>query len=447
MEMAMRRHAGTAFPGPETITRHVLSNGITVLVLENHISPSVFVSGYLMAGSQDDVAAAPDAMSVNAEGYPGKMGLASFTVDVMERGTLHRSFDQLYEEVESIGASFGLSAGTHTTAFGAKGLAEHLPVLLDILRDVICTPAFDQRQVEKVRAEFLTDLQERRSSPRRMAALTFNTLAYPPAHPYHWSQVGYPGTIASIQREDLVAFHQSRITPENLVMVIVGDIQAEQAVASVSDYFSGWSQKPVQRRTLPAVPRLDRRKVKSVLVDDKVQTDIVLGWPGPHRLHPDFLPCFLGNTVLGVFGMYGRLGKRVREENSLAYFAYSSITGGLGPGPWRVNTGVDPDNIYAVLPLIQQEIRKLLDKPIPDDELDDSKAFLTGSLPLHLETNEGLAQAITNMERHQLGLDYLQQYVSIITTIHSREVREAMARWIHPEHCAVAIAGPTTYYE
>lgn len=442
----MHRSAAAAFPGPETITRHVLSNGITVLTLENHISPSVFVSGYFAAGSQDDMEFSPDGLSTNAEGYPRKMGLASFTIDAMERGTVHRSFDQLYEEVESIGASFGLNAGTHNTAFGAKGLAEHLPVLLDILKDVICTPAFDPRQVEKVRAEFLTDLQERRTSPRRIAALTFNTLAYPTAHPYHWSQVGYPSTIASIERNDLVAYHQNHIAPDNMVVVIVGDIQAEQAVATVSEYFSGWSQQPVQRRTLPPAPRLDRRKVKSVLVNDKVQTEIVLGWPGPHRRHPDFLPCFLGNTVLGVFGMYGRLGKRVREENSLAYFAFSSISGGLGPGPWRVNTGVDPDNIYAVLPLIQHEIRNILNDPIPDDELEDSKAFLTGSLPLHLETNEGLAQALINMERHQLGLDYLQQYVSIITTIHAREVQEAMARWIHPEHCAIAIAGPTVYH-
>ena len=131
----------------------------------------------------------------------------------------------------------------------------------------------------------------------------------------------------------------------------------------------------------------------------------------------------------------------------MAYFAYSSISGGLGPGPWRINTGVDPANIDTVLGIIQEEISRILEEPISVDELEDSKAFLTGSLPLHLETNEGLSQAIINIERHNLGLDYLRQYKQTILEINPPEILSAIGHWMHPYNIALAIAGPTLYKE
>ena len=415
-------------PGSDNIFRRVLPNGITVLVHENHTSPTVVVSGYLQAGSQDDPAE--------------KLGLASYTVDVMERGTEARTFDQLYEQIESVGASFGLHAGTHTTSFGAKGLSDHLPLLLDIIKDTLCNPAFRPEQVEKTRAELMTDLQERIHSTRRMASLAFYELVYPPTHPYHWSQLGYQHTIKAIQHDDLVAYHIKHISPQDMVIVIVGDVEPVRVVDEVTRLFSDWQHDVQKRDGIPDVPHLNKRLYKSITIEDKVQNTVVLGWPGPARSNVDFLPCFLGNTVLGVFGMYGRLGQKVREENGLAYYAYSSISGGLGPGPWRINTGVDPDNVPRVLDIMQVEVQRILNELIPEDELEDSKAFLTGSLPMHLETNEGITQAILNIERHHLGLDYLRQYKASLISIQADDVQTAIQQWLHPSNYALAIAGP-----
>jgi zinc protease len=227
-----------------------------------------------------------------------------------------------------------------------------------------------------------------------------------------------------------------------MVLVIVGDVDTERVVSEVTEMFTVWQNKPSDRTSLPVVSRLDKRLSKSVTLEDKVQSNIVMGWPGPERHHPDFLPCFLANTVLGVFGMYGRLGKRIREENSLAYYAYSSISGGLGPGPWRIYTGVDPENIDDVITIIEDEIEHLVTEPIPDHELTDSKAFLTGSLPLHLETNEGLSQAIINIERHNLGFDYLRQYKQSIMQISPKNILNAVQNWMDPHNLALSIAGP-----
>jgi len=426
-----KRDPVLSLPGPDDILRQTLSNGITVLARENFTSPTVVVSGYLHTGAAD--------VPINGR---DKIGLASFAADVLERGTRKRSFAQLYEEVESIAANFGVNASTQTTGFGARGLIEHLPLLLDILSDTLRNPAFDKDQVEKVRAEILTDIQERETSPHRMAALTFRELAYPEDHPYHWSQTGYRETIERITRDDLVQFHETYFSPQNAVIVIVGAIKATDAAQAVATAFGDWQGSRPPQASLPLAPALTQRLEQRLTIDDKAQSDLVLGWPGPARTDPDFVPCFVTNTVLGVFGMYGRLGKIIRETNGLAYYVYSSIQGGTGPGPWRVIAGVNPTNVDKTVALIVQELRRIRDMRVPEEELHDTQSYLTGSLPLQLETNSGVAHALLNIERHNLGLDYLQRYTDMITTITPAQVQDVAERWLDPDHYALAIVDP-----
>ena len=424
-----KRKLAPSLPGPKDIVRQVLPNGITVLARENFSSPTVVVSGYLYAGAID--------VPVD------KIGLAGFTTDVLERGTRKRGFTQLYEEIESIAASFGINAGVQTTGFGAKGLAEHLPLLLDVLSDVLRNPAFEKAQVEKARAEILTDIQERETDPHRMAALAFRALAYPEEHPYHWSQTGYRETIERITRDDLVQFHDTLFAPQNAVITIVGAIKATDAVQAVAAAFGDWQGERPSQANLPPAPALTERREQRLTIEDKAQSDLVLGWPGPARADPDFVPCFIANTVFGVFGMYGRLGKIIRETNGLAYYVYSNIEGGKGPGPWRIIAGVNPANVDKTVALILQELRRLRDTRVPKEELLNTQSFLTGSLPLQLETNAGVARALLNIERHGLGLDYLQQYTEMIMAVTALQVQDVAQRWLDPEHYALAIADPT----
>jgi len=417
-----------ALPGPDDTLRHTLPNGITILARENFASPSVIIDGYVEVGSEDEV--------------PEKAGLASLTSDVMERGTKNRSFDELYEEVESVGASFGFGAGTHITSFGAKGLVAQLPLLLDILNDVLRNPAFSQDQFQHAKNETLIDLQELEHSTRRKAARIFHELAYPEAHPYHRSVLGYQETIANITRDELAAFHEKHFAPKGMVVVVVGAIKAKDAIKAVADTFGDWETSRPARAPLPEVPPLTEITQKRIAIPEKTQSDLILGWPGPARSSSDFLTCVLANTVLGVFGMMGRLGEKVRSQSGLAYYAYSRVDGGKGPGPWQAIAGVNPVNVEHALALILDEIRNIRETKIPEDELEDSKSYLQGSLPLRLETNEGVARALTHIERNALGMDYLQRYQQLINEITAEEITAAVQRWLDPEHYALAIAGP-----
>jgi len=417
-----------SIPGPNDITRYELPNGIIVLVRENHSSPSVVVGGFLDVGACDE--------------RSEQAGLAAFTANTLMRGTAKRAFEQIYEELESVGASVGVSGGTHTTGFGTKSLVEDLPLALDILADVLRHPIFPRDEIEKLRGEILTNLEERAHDTQRMAGLTFHELAYPKEHPYTRSLIGYTETVSKLSRDDLAGFYASGYGPQGMVIVVVGAVKTADALAQIEDAFGDWEGHTHERDPLPEVPRITEVYGRTVSIPGKTQSDIILGYPGPPRTAPDFLDAAVCNTILGVFGLMGRLGEKVRDEQGLAYYSLSRVDGGPGPGPWRVIAGVNPANIKRAIASIRAEIRRICEEPVGEEELDDNKAFITGSLPLQLETNEGVARAILNMEHFNLGLDYLQRHASLINEITVERVQAVAQRWLDPDAYALAIAGP-----
>ena len=417
-----------SIPGPNDITRHELPNGIIVLVRENHSSPSVVTSGYLHVGAYDE--------------RTEQAGLSAFTAAALMRGTANRTFEQIYEELESVGASVGVSGGTHTTGFGSKSLVEDLPLTLDVLADVLRRPTFPRDEIEKLRGEILTGLDERAHDTRRMASLTFYELAYPQEHPYARSLSGYTETINKLSRDDLAEFYAGGYGLQGMVIVVVGAVETTDALTQIEDAFGDWEGHTYERIPLPEVSRIAEVCERTVSIPGKTQSDIALGYPGPSRTDPDFLDAAVCNTILGVFGLMGRLGEKVREEQGLAYYSFSRVVGGPGPGPWRVVAGVNPANVEQAVTSIRAEIRRICEEPVGEGELDDNKAFITGSLPLQLETNGGVARSILNMERYNLGLDYLQRYAGLINEITTEQVQAVAQRWLDPDAYALATAGP-----
>jgi zinc protease len=419
-----------SIPGPENITRRELPNGIVVLVRENHASPAVVVRGYLCVGARDE--------------RPEQAGLAAFAADALMRGTTSRNFEQIYETLESVGATGGTSGATHTTSFGSKSLAEDLPLALDILADVLRNPTFPPDEVEKLRGEILTDLDERAHDTRRMANLAFYELAYPQEHPYTHSISGYTETISGISRDDLAGFYVNGYGPRGMTVAVVGAVETAAALAQIEAAFGDWQAPIFERDPLPDAPRITEVRERFVPISGKTQSDIVLGFPGPARTSPDYIEAAVCNSILGVFGLMGRLGEKVREEQGLAYYSYSRVDGGAGPGPWRIIAGVNPANVEQATESIRAEVERICEESVDAEELADNKAFITGSLPLRLETNEGVAHYILDMERYDLGLDYLQRYDALINAVTVEQVQAVAQRWLDPDAYALAIAGPPT---
>jgi zinc protease len=175
---------------------------------------------------------------------------------------------------------------------------------------------------------------------------------------------------------------------------------------------------------------------------DKVQSDLIVGAPAIRRDDPDFYAVRVANCILGQFGLMGRLGARVREEQGLAYYAYSSVVAEQIGGVWMASAGVNPEHIEQAIESIRQEFAALGAEPVPAEELADSQSYLTGVLPLMLETNEGVASTLLSIEWNDLGLDYLQRYPELIAGVTTEDIQRVARTYLDPARCTVVVAGP-----
>jgi zinc protease len=416
-----------SLPGPDDISHIVLPNGITVLARTNFNSPSVVIGGYLPCGSLFD----PDE----------KLGLADFTASSVMRGSEKREFQKIFDDLESVGANLSFSAGGHTAGFTGRCLSEDLPVLFDLLADALRCPVFPMEQVERLRAQFLTSLAIRAQDTAEMASLTFNQIVFK-GHPYARPEDGWPETIQAITRDDLVDFHHIHYGPRGLVIAIVGAVEPKVIAGQVAKVLGDWTN-PSQPElpSLPVLKPLKNPVTRKVKIPGKSQTDLVIGTSGPRRKDPEYLPSSLGNSVLGQFGLAGRIGEVVREKSGLAYYASSSLSAGIGPGAWDVSAGVNPKNVQKACDLICEEIKRFVDKGVTAEELADSQSNFVGRLPLSLESNAGVVNALLNIERFDLGLDYYRRYPGLVRTVTPEDVLATACKYLHPDRLAVSIAG------
>jgi len=420
-----------AVPGPEDVTRVTLDNGMVLLVRENHAAPVVVVEGLLPVGSIHEPAS--------------HAGLASFVSSMLMRGSEHYSFDEFNDIIEGVGANLSVSAGDHATSFGSNCLAEDFPVMLRILADTLRRPLFPAEHISRVRSQKLVNIQERDQDTQQVANLRFYETIYGD-HPYGRATSGYVETVGSIEREDLLGFHARRFAPSGGVIVVSGDVAAQTAVELVRAEFEDWkgAVPATDARTVAPVPVRDNGNRLFYPMPGKYQSDIVLGCRAIERSHPDYYAVRVANTILGLFGMMGRLGETIREEQGLAYYAYSSQDANLAAGVWYAAAGVNPNHVEQTVESILAEFARLGSEPVTEEELADSQAFMTGVLPLTLETNEGVANTLLNMEWHGLGLDYIQRYSDIIYGVGAADVQRVAATYLTAERCSAVVAGPAT---
>ena len=420
----------TARTGTKAVARN-LANGLTVIVQENHANPTVTIGGFIQAGSTNDP--------------QGQFGTAAMTAEMLTRGTSSLSSQQIAEQTDFVGARLGYSATRERIGLGAAMLAENFSPILTLMADTLRHPTFPTTEIEKVRGQTLTALRESADDTATVAARGLYALLYPRDMAYQHAPEGAEKDVAGITREDLIAYYQRGFRPEKITLVIVGDVTAETAFSAVEKAFGDWTgdgagfaeaeASPQSSAVPPADPVL-------VPMADKSQDDIVMGEVGFSRLTPDYHAAALMNLILGGDEFVSRVGKRVRDTEGLAYYAYTAFSPGIKPGPFVFRAGANPKNVLRAVASARAEIEKMALKGVTREELAWAKDHAIGSLRLSLSTNAGIVALLENAAFYHLGLDYGQKYAGIVRAVTKEQVDAAAHKYLHADRLITVIAGP-----
>ena len=421
-----------SMPGPDNILRRTLPNGITVLIHENPYSRTAAINGILPCGAY-----------LESE---DKIGLTGFLAGCLITGTQYGDFNQINSLLEESGASLGFHAGPRNIALTGSCLSEDLPMLLGLLKEILDTPVFPELHVEIFRRRILSAFELHLHDPEDMADERFDSLLFG-AHPYGRPEYSSVGIINSITRQDLTDFHQRFFGPRNMTLAITGGISAEKAADECEKIFGQWHRPQETVLTDSYFYKIDppQREVREhVEIPEKSEMALVTGTLGPSRPDPCYTSAVLGNSILGQFGMMGRLGQTIREENGLAYSISSSVDSLMYGGCWSVEAGVNPANIEKTAELIRLELKRFTTEKVTEEELDDVKSSYIGSLPLSLESNSGVASLLQNMETYHLGPDHLIRLPERINAVTPETILETAQKWLDPDKLIWVTAGTKT---
>jgi zinc protease len=406
--------------------RTALENGAVLVSNALPSNPFVAFRGSVPAG----VAAEGDAH-----------GVAEFTARLLLSGTRRRSAAKLADRLEGIGATLEFLNGEELLNFHGRCTRETLRETMDLLVECLSGPTFPPREIDRVRGELRNDLRIEADDTHARASRELAGLVFPKDHPYGRDPKGGEDRIRRIRRSDLVSFHREHVGPEGLILTIVGDLDSKLIEGSVAEPLS---RLEGEASAVPAIPPPPPHKPDrvSIPMPHKAQVDITIGAPAVSRSHEDYYALNLANLLFGRIGLYGRLGRNLRDEQGLAYYAYSSLEARTAGGMWSLSAGVNPTNLAKALTSIREELERLRSDPFAPEEIRDGKDNQVGSLIVSLERNAEVAAELHRMEYYGLGMGFLERYADIVHGISEGRVRDLAAKYFTSNGSSIVVAGP-----
>ncbi len=410
--------------------RFNLVNGVTLLVLENQANPTVSLAGFLKAGAFFN----PPTNSV----------VAQVAAEMLNKGTAKRTKLEIAESLESVGARVKFASNTFTIAVSAQSLSHDFPGVVATLAEELREPAFPVEELAKLKQRLIAAVQHNQEDTRHRATEMLSRMVYAKESPFYQPTAEELIThIDSIAVSDIRKFYDERYSPEGMVLVAAGDVDAAAVNDLVSGALGDWKGAPEPQIELPMTPLPDEPLKSWVPMKDKANVDVVIGHPSQlRRANPDYLAAVIANRALGQSTLSSRLGLKVRDEMGLTYGINSSFAeSGLGDGPFLIGVTVAASNIQLAIDTTMEIISDYLDEGIREDELSDEQSSVAGSFKVGLATNGGMAGQLAGAELYGLGTNYLDEFPALIKGLTKDEIDAAIRKYIHVERAATVIAG------
>ena len=402
----------------------VLSNGLTIVVVEDHRLPLVNYRLAFRVGTAFDPPQLP--------------GLTDLLAGLLPEGTESRTSREIAEEVARIGASLSAGANSDYTIVAASALSQFNEEILDLMAEVVLQPSFPENEVELAKQNTKESLRQQRAQPSFLASEMVSRVMFG-EHPYA-IVAPTPESIDRSSRDEFVKFHRAKFVPNSAVFIVVGDVQHETIVRKVESLFSTWERGADLVTDFPAPPVRTERVAYLVDRRGSAQSNIVIANSGIVRTSPDYFPLLLMHTVLGA-NASSRLFMNLREDKGYTYGAYTNLDARRTAGTFRataeVRTPVTGDSLKEFF----YELDRIRNEVVSEKEIRDAKSYLTGVFPIRLETQEGLTDQLVQIKMLNLPDNYLQQYRDRVQAVTAAEIQRVANKYVKPDEAAVIVVG------
>jgi len=400
-----------------------LPNGLTVILAEDARFPLVTTRLAFLAGNKRDPQDLP--------------GLAASVAAMLEQGTKTRSYQQIAEELDDMGAVLNAVAGADGITVDGSVLSENSGKLLALISDLARNATFPDSELALQKQNRKQTLSVQHSQPGFLANEEFRKLLFGD-QPY--AHIG--PTVASVDKMDrtaLVNFRDTFLVPNNAFLVIVGKFNRTEILKTVTNEFGAWQQKSVPAYTAPAPPPAKRQLV---LVDrpGSVQADVRMGKISPTYRDPQFFPESVGSLVEGG-GPSSRLFLDIREKRGFAYDVHTETAGLADAATFSVVTQLRNDIAADGVQGILEHLDRMAKEPVTAQELSDAKAYADGTFLLSMEPQRGLADRLVQIRVLNQPKDYVEAYVTHINSVEPDQILSAAKKIMATDDDAIVVVG------
>jgi zinc protease len=408
-----------------------LSNGMTVLLMEQHEVPIISMSVIVKTGSVADP--------------KGKEGLAAATADLLKKGAQTRTADQIAADLDFTGGYFDMAASLDMTSGNAEFMKKDIGRGLELMGDILMKPTFPEAEVKKLLSQNIDELKSAKDRASSVIGRYFAAYLYG-SHPYGRPVGGDETSLPAITRADVVKFYETHYVPGNVIFAIAGDFATPEMRRLIEERFGSW---PARTPTTLPVPEPKPQPGKRLLLVDKpdsTQTYFYIGNLGINRTNPDRIAISVVNALFG--GMFtSHLNSALRIDSGLTYGANSSFTQRRQPGPFSITTYTRNATTEKAMDMALQVLANLHEKGITEQELKSVKAYLKGQYATSVETSDRLASTIASLEFYGLDASDVDSYYAKVDAVTVADARRMIKQYFPLDNLVFVLVGKASEIE
>lgn len=401
--------------------RTVLNNGMVLLTSEQRALPMVAIELLIDAGSRNEPA--------------NQAGLANLTSQLLTHGTKKRSATQISETLDFMGASLSTGAGEDAATVSMTILKKDLATGLELLADILTQSNFPQPEIDRQKQAVIASIRAREEDPGAVAEKAFTAALFPKS-PYGRPVEGSQGSVKGLQQKSLQEFFTRNYRPNRTIIAVVGDVTEQEIAQALNIAMKNWTKgTPAGKPSAPEIGKTQNVEINK----DLTQANIVLGHNGVVRDNPDYYALQVMNYILGGGGFSSRAMDSIRNERGLAYSVYSYFGAEKSHGSFQFVMQTKNETAFEAIQIVKDEMRRMREQPVSDQELNDAKNYLIGSFPLRFDTNRKVAGFLAQVEYYELGLDYPERYANLVGKVTRDDVLRVAKQYLRPEELITVI--------